>query len=220
MHRGLLLSLLLAPAVGLAQLEEPGLSGRPVAVQDRAYPMLHEFAFSAGALPADPFTKVYFGQASYTTHFGESFAWQVVRGSYSLPVRSGLREQLERDFEFTPSQFDWARFSVGSDLVWKPIYGKLAAVDRWVVTGEAYVLVGATMFRFAKAFRPAASAGFGLRAFLSKTLSLRVELVDHVVFKTGKSARDAGDGTATKEAPIGNVFAVTVGLGFNFGGAE
>ena len=46
-----------------------------------------------------------------------------------------------------------------------------------------YIPLGATVFKYTHAFRPAANIGGGLRIFLSKYVSFRLEVTDNIVLR-------------------------------------
>jgi outer membrane beta-barrel protein len=178
------------------------------AVQERAYRMMHEFDLSVGLLPLDPFSKGLFAQGSYTVHFSDTFAWQIARGAYSYTAKTELRSQLERDFGFLPTAFEEVQFFFGTDILLKPLYGKLSVMNKWVVHGEFFVILGATLFKFTASLRPGVNLGLGGRIFLNKTLSLRLDVSDNVVIPLG-----AGQN-------LTNVMAMTLSLGINIGATE
>ncbi len=209
MHRAILVLSLMAPLVAFAQAEELENPGTVSAVQERAYRMQHELNLSIGILPLDAFYKGLYAQVGYAFHFTDSFAWQVGRGAYVYSARTGLRDQLERDFNVLPTNFEEVQFFVGSDLIWKPLYGKLSVLNKYVVHGEVYLLVGATIFKFTSAFRPGINLGIGGRLFLSKYASLRLDVTENLVLPTGGAAKT-----------FANVMTITLGLGINFGGTE
>ncbi len=212
MHKALVVSFALVslvPAAALAQVEELENPGSVSAIQERAYRMQHELDLAAGILPLDAFYKGLYVQVGYVYHFTDTFAWQVGRGSYVYSARTGLREQLERDFGVLPTTFEEVQFSVGSDLMWKPFYGKLTVLNRAVVHGEVYFLLGATLFKFTNAFRPAVNLGGGGRIFVSKYVSFRFDVTDAVVLPTGGGATG-----------LLNVLTMTLSLGVNFGSTE
>src|SRR5262249_52031400 len=145
-------------------------------------------------------------------------AWQVARGAYGYNFSSGLRQQLERDFAVLPNGFDRVQFFVGSDIMLTPFYGKSAVANRFVVHYEAYILLGATVFKYESGaamtapatgrttpaplvIRPGVDLGGGIRIFQNKYLSYRLEVLDSIVV-TGS---------------VGNVLAVSLMLCFNIG---
>jgi outer membrane beta-barrel protein len=200
---------LLCSTTAFAQLEELENPGTVSAIQERAYRMQHELDLSVGVLPIDAFYKGLYAQVAYVVHFTDSFAWQVGRGAYSYSARTGLREQLERDFGVLPTAFDEVQFFVGSDILWKPFYGKVAVMNRWVLHGELFLELGATVFKFTNAFRPGINVGGGGRIFMNRWVSLRLDISNNVVIPTG------GGATALQ-----NVMMTTLSLAVNFGATE
>lgn len=209
MLRALIGLCLLVPALSFAQVQELENPGTVSAVQDRAYRMMHELDLSVGVLPLDAFYKGLYAQVSYTAHFSDSFAWQVGRAAYSYAAKTGLREQLERDFGVLPTAFEEVQFFFGSDIMWKPLYGKLSVLNKWVVHGEVFLTLGGTLFKFTNAFRPGVNLGGGGRVFLSKYVSFRLDVTNNVVIPIGGGSTN-----------FTNVLTMTLSLGINFGATE
>lgn len=209
MLRALIGLCLLVPALSFAQVQDLENPGTVSAVQDRAYRMMHELDLSVGVLPLDAFYKGLYAQVSYTAHFSDSFAWQVGRAAYTYAAKTGLREQLERDFGVLPTAFEEVQFFFGSDIMWKPLYGKLSVLNRWVVHGEVFLTLGATLFKFTNAFRPGVNLGGGGRVFLSKYVSFRLDVTNNVVIPIGGGSTN-----------FTNVLTMTLSLGINFGATE
>jgi outer membrane beta-barrel protein len=201
--------MVVAPLTARAQAEALENPGSVSAIQDRAYRMQHELDLSVGVLPLDAFYKGLYAQVGYTFHFSDDFAWQIGRGAYVYSARTGLREQLERDFGVLPTTFEEVQFFVGSDLMWKPFYGKLAVLNRSVVHGEVFFLLGASLFKFTNSWRPGVNVGGGARVFASKYVSFRLDVTDTIVIPTG----GAGNGLL-------NVMTMTLSLAINFGSTE
>jgi outer membrane beta-barrel protein len=197
------------PVSARAQAEELENPGEVSAIQDRAYRMQHELNLSVGVLPLDAFYKGLYAQVAYVYHFTDTFAWQVGRGSYVYAAGTGLREQLERDFGVLPTTFEEVKWSVGSDLMWKPFYGKLTVMNKAVVHGEVFLLLGATVFSFTNAFRPAVNLGGGGRVFVSQNISFRFDVTDNIVIPLG------GGSTS-----LLNVMTMTLSLAINIGSTE
>jgi outer membrane beta-barrel protein len=177
----------LIPGLVFAQAEAIENPGSVAAVQDRLYRLNHELSLGIGVMPADAFYKGYFAGVGYTYHFNDFFAWQVGRGSYNYNVKTSLRRQLERDFGVVPTATafeDEVQWMVGSDVMLKPIYGKLSFFNRKVLHFEAYMLGGATIFKLNTegGFRPAANVGLGMRFFNTQTLSFRLDVTNNFLF--------------------------------------
>lgn len=213
MHKAIVALCLTAPVVAWSQAEllEPPASST-YALQDRAYRLQNEFTVMIGVLPSDPYTKGLYAQGGYAFHFNDFFGIQA-RGAYSVSFPSKLREQLERDFTILPTAFSQVLFFVGGDVVFRPLYGKLSFLNRFVIHGELHLFAGGSAFGFTDgvtpSLRPALDVGGGGRVFLGKNASLRLDLTDHVVL--------AAPGSMTG---ISNVLALCFGLAVNFGGTE
>lgn len=212
MHRALVVAVgLLVPGSSFAQVEELENPGSVAAIQDRAYRMQHELGLSVGVLPLDAFTKGLYAQVGYTVHFSDTFAWTVGRGAYSYAVNTGLRDQLQRDFGVLPTNadFDAVQFFVGSDIMWAPLYGKVSVLNRSVLHGELFLLLGGTLFKFTQTFRPGVNLGGGVRLFASQWVSFRLDVTDNVVLPIGGSAKS-----------LTNVMTLTLTLAINFAATE
>lgn len=209
MLRALLVLCLLLPGLASAQFEELENPGSVSAVQKRPFRMRHELDLSVGVLPLDAFYVGLYGQVGYTAHFSDTLAWQIGRFAYSYAARTGLRERLERDYGVLPTAFEEVQYFFGSDLLWKPFHGKLAITNRWVVHGELFLMLGATLFRFTNTFRPAVNVGLGGRVVLTENVSVRLDLTDNVVLPVGGGAVN-----------VLNVMATTLSLAINFGAPE
>ncbi len=198
----LLLALVLSlasPAV--AQVEELQNPGRVLAVQDRYYQLNHELVLGGGLLPGDAYYKGISAQLAYAYHFTDALAWQVARGTYSYNLATSLRKELERDFGILTSPSQEVQWTVGTDLLFSPIYGKSALLNRLVFYSELYLVLGATVIKTPDAFRPAVNFGAGGRLFTTRALSVRLEVTNNLVL--GKK--------------LFNVPAISLALAFNFG---
>jgi outer membrane beta-barrel protein len=202
----LLLLCLALPTAAFAQTDELENPGTVSAIQERAFRMNHELTLGVGSLPLDAFYKGFYAQVSYTFHFTDNFAWQVGRGGYSYNLKTGLREQLEKDFGVIPTVFEEVQYMVGSDLLWKPFYGKAAVLNSRVIYFETHLLAGATVFKFTNGFKPALNLGLGFRVFQNKVISYRLDVTDNIVF-------------SLSQRPF-NVMTIQLMLALNFGATE
>lgn len=189
------------------QLENPGVTS---AIVDRPYRLKHELDLWFGVLPLDAFYVGVFAQVGYVYHFTDRFAWQVGRGAYGLAARTNLRGELERTFGVQPTANDEVQFFVGSDVMWKPLYGKLAVLNRAVIHGEVHLLGGVTLFKFSNSgFRPGINIGGGGRIYLNQYVSFRLDITHNIVIPTG------GGSTV-----FSNVMTANLALALNFGGND
>lgn len=200
----------LAPAVASAQDDDAEDTGSLAAVQHRKYRLAYELQLAIGTLPLDAFYKGVSGEAGFTWHINDRWGWEVVHAGYVYAVDSGLKQELQKDFNVQPTAFEVAQFYANSDLVWKPLYGKASFLNHSVVHGELFGLLGAGIYKLTSGpvfGDPAANVGLGGRIFLSPHISLRFDARENLVFLQFPSN-------------IKNVIAITAGISFDFGGND
>ena len=215
MRRLLVLLVCLLPLAAQAQeeLENPGVV---LAVQDRTYRMTSELTLFIGILPLDAFYKGLSGQISYTYHFSDSIGWRIGRFLYSYNIATSLQNQLVQDFGVNPTAFPQTNWIAGSDFMWTPIYGKFAWLNNSVAHFEIYGLLGLSVANqkvssqvnagtTSTSFLPGFDFGVGWRFYITKSISLPLEVVDNVLFGNGG---------------VQNILVVQLGVAFNFGSTE
>lgn len=159
--------------VALAQDE-----GRLVVVQQRKYRLAHELVVRGVFEPQDAFTKGLGAEAGYVWHLDDAWSWEVLRAGYLAPLDTSLRTQLERDFGVSPTAFETLRMYAASSLAYEPLYGKLALRNASLVHVAAFVKLGVAVGKFTTSAAAGPELGVGLRVFLSKRLSVRIEASD------------------------------------------
>ncbi len=201
-----LLLLVLAPAAWPAE----GDPERVYAIQERRFARFHELALPVGFIPDDDFHHAYPVGLSYTFHFNENLAWEVLRGQWVFNQEKDLRQDLEGDFGVTPEHFDQIQFNLHSSFVLKPSYGKDALWNRWIVNHETFALAGVGITGYEREFSDGAtetetalslSFGLGRKYFVNENFCVNLEVRDLVNFK------DAG---------VENNVYLGVSLGFRF----
>jgi outer membrane beta-barrel protein len=168
------------------------------AVQNRQYRMEHEFQLGVGVLPVDAFYKgVVFG-GGYAWHITDLWAVEL-RGAYLRTIKTALRDKLENNFGEPPSKFAEVNIYGELGVLFKPIYGKLSALNRALIYGEIYLSLGAVVARMdggtptddepqgkGKRLAFGGAPGFGLRGFLSRYVSLRFDLRYMLLYSRGE----------------------------------
>ncbi len=187
-----------------ARADETEDPGRLAAVQKRKFRLDHEIFAAAGLLPLDAFYKGVGPVGSYTWHMSDQWGWEVIRGQYSFPFNTSLRDQLVKDFKVKPTEIEQVQYMLTTSAHWTPLYGKLAMSNSMVVHAEMYGLIGGTIAKLTGSFKPGPQLGLGFRFFLSSAVSMRVETRYHYLF-------------ANKSTQILDVAA---GLAFNLGGTD
>lgn len=198
---GLVLGLAL-PGGASAQDDELD-SGRVIAVEDRPYRMAHEFSAFAGILPLDAVYTGYSLGGSYTLHFDELWAWEAIDFHYSANVDSGLDKTLAERWSVAPTGTERIQYLATSHLIVSPLFGKLALFNSAILYAETYLAVGGGITHFDDGFRPALSAGPGVRLYFGPRVSARLDVRSALV----------------PDIPSGleHVLRVTLGVSFNFG---
>ena len=109
---------------------------------------------------------------------------------------------------------------IGSDLIWSPIYGKLAVLNTTIQHFELYLIAGLSVLKLSLAtdpngpiggafaalgsFRPGLNVGAGIRLFSNKSISFKLDVTNNVVISQ----------------QIFNVATVQLGASLNFGGVD
>lgn len=177
-----LLACLAAPLSALA--EEDLDQGRIFSIQDRPYQMNHEFTLSFGFMPLDAFYKMFSISGHYVVHFDELWAWEAVHLSFSkyLSVDTGLKGELDSRWDVQPTDPEEKRidFTVDTNLMIKPMFGKAVLFDDSVIHTDTYFLVGVGAEKFETAWYPAIDFGVGIRIFIIDTISARLEVREYI----------------------------------------
>ncbi len=175
------------------------------AIQQRVFAMDHEIELAVGWLPLDPFTKTLSGEASYTYHFSDQVAWEVVRGFYGYSIQTGLRRQAEVDFGVPGSAFEEYRFGVSSSIEIAPAYGKFSLLNDSVAHAELLLAVGPMVAWFNNGgIKVGPIGGIGARLFANDTISIRFDA--RYGYLIGKAS--------------GPICTLSLGVSFDFGHAD
>jgi outer membrane beta-barrel protein len=166
------------------------------AVQERAFHRDHEIGFTMGTIVNDDFYDVYPLGIKYTFNINDYLAWEVVRGEIMMNQEKELKGILESDFGATPSQFAEPQYMIHSHLVIKPFYGKDSVFNRGILNHESYFLIGGGIVNYEKQYsygEPdtenaiSISLGYGIKYFLSRNVSLNLEIRDLINIKEEKT---------------------------------
>jgi outer membrane beta-barrel protein len=187
----LLIVLVLAISVSLPSgalaLEEDLDQGKVFAIQPRAHRMNHEFTLSTAFLPLDAFYKFFAVSGHYVVHFTDMWAWEAIHFSFSkyLDIDTGLKRELERRWDASATDTPKIDYFIDTNLMLKPLYGKMTLFDSLVIYMETYFVLGIGAEKFQTAWFPAGDVGVGMRIFLTDTLSLRFEAREYVYLEEG-----------------------------------
>ena len=159
--------------------EEQGL--KTLAVQNRQNTMMNEFSAWVGTLPLDAFTKGLTFTGAYTLHFTDLIAWEVGQFTYSYGIDTDLKDELA-DLVVGPTPFETVDYFATSSFVLKPAYAKIAVLNNVLVYGELFIVVGGGYGWMTLSNRPVATAGGGMRIYVGKYVSFRLDIRDYMFF--------------------------------------
>jgi len=177
------------------QFEE---SDKLPAVQNRLYRTEHELSAGVGVLPIDPYVKgVTFG-GGYAWHITDIWAAEAF-GGYLQNIKTSLRDKLENNFGIPTTRFAQIDWYAAAGGLFKPIYGKLSFLNKTLVYGEFYLSLAGIVARMrggtkteeepdGKGPRYAfgGSPGFGLRGYISKRISVRIDFRWMLLYSRGE----------------------------------
>lgn len=213
--RAVFVALLLALFTeGRAWAEEDAQDTR-IAIQRRRFNMAHELRLSLGSMPVDAFQKGWTGSLSYTQHFNNYFAWEVVQVTAAALVSTNLRDNLIDTFAVPEEDFAAPRFMATTGLELTPIYGKQAFLNDDVVYQALIVgAYGGVIFGDRGGigdtlgdFRPSIGGGIGYRLYTSDLLSFRADIRDFLSFRRAIQTNET--------LRLENVLFITLSVSFN-----
>ncbi|MEJ2040207.1 MAG: outer membrane beta-barrel domain-containing protein [Desulfosarcinaceae bacterium] len=162
------------------------------AVQNRIFHKTNEIDLSVGYIADDDFYHVYPISVGYTWNINETWSWEVGRVAYMFNTDKDLKTTLEDKFEATPEKFPEQKYMWHTHLVYKPLYGKSAFLNRGLVNNEIYFFAGPGQVNYEWKYSTgkteeenalSLSMGAGMRFFLSKRFCLNLEVRDLVNFR-------------------------------------
>ena len=158
-----------------------------LAVQNRVFHRNHEIDLSVGYIADDDFFHVYPVGIGYTYHFNDHIAWEVCRAQYMFNADKDLKQTLQDEFGVQPEEFAEQQYMLHTHLVYSPLYGKHAFMNRSVINNEIYFFAGPGTVHYEWDYSTGESKsedafslsfGIGLKYFLTKSTCLNFEIRD------------------------------------------
>ena len=160
--------------------EDEGEEGlRTLAVQNRQHTMTHEFSAWVGTLPMDAFTKGLTFTGAYSLHFNDVIGWEVGQFTYSYRIDAHLKEDL-KSLDVGTTAYESVKYFVTSSVLLKPIYGKMAVLNRSVIFGEVFLAAGGGYGWMTITGRGIIDFGAGFRVYVGEILSFRLDIRDYM----------------------------------------
>lgn len=175
-----------------AWCELPDQEEKVYAVQNRLFHRDHEINMSFGYIADDDFSHTYPIGIGYVYNFNEHLSWEVGRFHYIFNQDKNLKTTLNEEFGAQPEQFPRQQYMFHSHIMFKPLYGKSAVLNRKVVNHEIYAFAGAGLVHYEwensdgetegeDAY--SISLGLGMKYFISQRFCLNFEMRDLVNFR-------------------------------------
>jgi len=191
------------PSLGRAQRSVTGQGGELYSIEKRDLMGSHELMLSVGVLPMDAFAKGLTLQGSYTYHFTHLIAWEIVGGTYSFNFETGLEQELKDRFLVQATEVGQLQRMLHSTFVLKPLYGKFALTNDKLLSAEMFFVLGYALGGYTAALPSGFDVGVGIRMFLGKYFSLRLDLREYLFLPDFKKVEN-------------NLF-ISLGLSLTFG---
>jgi outer membrane beta-barrel protein len=102
-----------------------------------------------------------------------------------MDIDTGLTAELNERWDVSPTDTPKLDYAIDTNLMIKPLVGKMALFDDAVIYSETYFVVGIGAENINGAFFPAMDVGAGMRIFLSDTISLRFEAREYLYLEEG-----------------------------------
>jgi hypothetical protein len=135
--------------------------------------MWHEVTLSFGILPLDAFVKQMTVGGSYTLHFNDRIAWEVVRSVGAVAeFETHLMEDLQT-LGISPTPFDTFEWAVTTSLAITPF--QISQPRRPFFHTDWFLLVGGGYGGRTVSQNVVMTAGMGVRTSIGRYMSLRFD---------------------------------------------
>jgi outer membrane beta-barrel protein len=170
--------LALSSAHARGKISEQG--GELYSIEKRKIMGSHELVTSLGTLPMDAFAKGLTLHGSYTYHFSQLIGWELIGGMWSFNFGTGLKDDLKDRFDVQPTELGELQWVLNSNFVFKPMYGKFVLTNDRLFSGELFFVLGYCLGGFTAAIPSGVDVGVGLRMFLGRYFSVRLDIRDYL----------------------------------------
>ncbi len=191
----LMLGCLLSSSFSFADTKYEDLDGVFIKAVDN-YPALkkNEFAIGAAFLPFDPYFYGIGITLAYTRYFNKRWGWEVLSGDFLFGIQTPLADEVLRvtanaGAPVEPDDFEQTQFLVNSNLKYVLSYGKNIFLDKFIRLNRTELVfglgtIGTTGQISSKGGSGetyiAVNLGFQLDFSISKTMSWKLEYMNHI----------------------------------------
>lgn len=188
-------------------------------VRNKLYykPGKFEFAATGGFMPYDDVNNQYFVGGKLAWHLTDSMGWEILDAQKASASVTSWAKNLVNDKNITDMQTAQLDYSLTTNFIFSPFYGKIRVFGSSMVFFDLYAAIGGG-FAGTKTIKlskgnpdttlrsgldPVVDFGIGFKFFLNRTMGLVLDLRDYVAFTE----------TYGKRSPKSN-YTVFVGLNF------
>lgn len=165
------------------------LDASPVRSVERVvFPGAHEVGLGAGIYPFDPFFFGFTASADYTYWFSGDWAWEILHGTYVFSVDKNLTIDLADNYQVNPQEIIRLQYLADTNLQYAFAYGKSIFGGTVIRYFRASALGGFGVLRVSDLTRPAAAMGVKIDLYVTRTVSMRVEVRNSTALSGGFSS--------------------------------
>jgi outer membrane beta-barrel protein len=188
-------------------------------IQKKFFPKQGRHEITAGILggiPLDTFSVSIVGGMAYAYHFHQSWAWEVGHVLFGRNFATNSTRALEQNNK-RPELIQPAVL-LSSAVLWSPVYGKIAFNQNTIYHWDTYFILGGGMSISEESRAPAGVIGLGVRFFLNRWLSTKLEFRDYMYMEKQYVFSNSNANTkATVEGGVfTNTFVMTLGWSLYF----
>lgn len=165
--------------------EEPGkrkLSDRIKSVERKAFlkksrvEIFPQFGLSLN----DPFFQHMIAGAAVGFHVADSLSFELRGGAVFASIKSSAIRFIRTETDSLLKNPPELKFHADLDVLWAPIYGKIALFSEGIIHFDTYITAGPGIFGTDAGLAPALNFGVGQRYFITDWLVARLEVRDYV----------------------------------------
>ncbi len=192
---GLLVFLMILVTMDWGYCGESETSEPVFAIQEKIFFKYHELTLVTGYISNDDFHEVFPVGIAYTYNFNDTFSWEVLRGYYDFTIEKDLMDDLLNQFAASPVEIYRPQAQLLSHIVFRPLYGKDAVLNKTIINHETYFYAGGGIDIYKKEYPDSAagsasdemamcvSFGTGIKYFINESVNMAFEIRDLVSFR-------------------------------------
>ncbi len=191
----IVISGMLSPTISYSDTEYEDLDGVFIKAVDN-YPALkkNEFAIGATFLPFDPYFYGIGISLAYSRYFNKKWGWEVLSGNFLFGIQTPLADEILEETAkagnpIESEDLEQTEFMVNTNLKYVLSYGKNIFFDKYIRLNRTELLFGLGVIGTSGQIDTgggsgqtyiAANLGFQLDFSITKTMSWKLEYMNHI----------------------------------------